>query len=136
MLENALRQVLPHFHWSLLVVSLAATLAVLSKAADLLVDEAVALSERSGLPKSIIGATIVSLGTTTPEVAVSVTAALKGIPGLALGNAVGSVICDAGLILGLVSVMCPLKLDRRVVDRQGWVQVGSALAIVAFSFPW
>ena len=135
-MEETLRQLLPHFHWTILAAALAAALAVLSKSADILVDEAVALSERSGLPKSIIGATIVSLGTTTPEVAVSVAAALKGSPGLALGNAIGSVICDAGLILGLVSVMCPLKLDRKIVNRQGWVQLAAAIAIVAASFPW
>lgn len=135
-MEDALRHALPHLHWTLLAAALAATLAVLGKSADLLVDEAVALSERSGLPKSIIGATIVSLGTTTPEAAVSVAAALKGSPGLALGNAVGSVICDAGLILGLVSVMSPLKIDRRIVNRQGWVQLATALAIIAATFPW
>ncbi|MCU0823599.1 MAG: sodium:calcium antiporter, partial [Leptospira sp.] len=49
----------------------------------------------------IVGATIVSLGTTLPEVSVSVLSALDGNPGIALGNAVGSIICDTGLILGI-----------------------------------
>jgi cation:H+ antiporter len=84
----------------------------------------------------IIGATIVSLGTTTPEAAVSVLAALQGNPGLALGNAVGSIICDTGLILGLASVLAPLRLNRRIVNRQGWVQLGAASALVLFCWPW
>jgi cation:H+ antiporter len=134
-MEEALRHVFTQFHWTVLACILFGSLAVLGKAADFLVDEVVALSERSGLPKSIIGATIVSLGTTTPEAAVSVFAAIKGSPGLALGNAVGSVICDTGLILGLISVICPLRLDRKIVNRQGWVQLGAALALVACSIP-
>jgi cation:H+ antiporter len=135
-MEEALRHLFSELHWTLLGLAILVTLAVLAKAADWLVEEAVALSERSGVPKSIIGATIVSLGTTTPEVAVSVLAALKGNPGLALGNAVGSVICDTGLILGVISVMAPLKLDRKIVNRQGWVQLGAAVALVVASFPW
>ncbi|MBI3666805.1 MAG: sodium:calcium antiporter, partial [Acidobacteria bacterium] len=135
-MEEALRHFYQQLHWSGLGLAILVSLTALAKAADWLVDEAVALSERSGLPKSIIGATIVSLGTTTPEVAVSVLAAIKGSPGLALGNAVGSIICDTGLILGLISIMAPLRLDRRIVNRQGWVQIGAALALVAASFPW
>ena len=67
-----------------------AALAVLVKGADILVDQAVSLSVRWGVPKMLIGATIVSIGTTLPEAAVSVLAAVQGVPGLALGNAVGS----------------------------------------------
>jgi len=123
-------------HWSLLGAVIAISLAALAKAADWLVDEAVALSEKSHVPKTIIGATIVSLGTTTPEAAVSVVAAVKGSPGLALGNAVGSIICDTGLILGLACVIAPLRLDRKIVNRQGWIQLGAAAAVVLVSFPW
>ena len=70
--------------------------------ADNLVEEAVNLSTRWGVPKVMIGATIVSLGTTMPEAAGSVLAAFKGSPDLALGNAVGSIICDTGLILNKI----------------------------------
>jgi cation:H+ antiporter len=108
----------------------------LGKAADWLVKEVVALSERSGVPKIVIGATIVSLGTTTPETAVSVLAALHGDPSLALGNAVGSIICDTGLILGLACVISPLPLPAKIINRQGWLQVGAGLLLVAACFPW
>ena len=112
------------------------SLMVLGKAADWLVDAAVSLSERSGVPKVVIGATVVSLGTTAPEAAVSVLAAIQGSPGLALGNAVGSIICDTGLILGVATLIAPLRLDRTIVNRQGWIQLGAGLALVIFSFPF
>lgn len=131
---------LEHFygglHWSLLGLVIAASLYAVGWAADWLVDEAVELSERSNIPKTVIGATIVSLGTTMPEAAVSVLAALQGSPGLALGNAVGSVICDTGLILGIAALISPLKLDRAVVNRQGWIQFGAGVALVLFAIPW
>ena len=85
-MEQALEHFFSGLHWSLLGIIIALSLLVLGKAADKLVDEAVALSERSGIPKIVIGATIVSLGTTTPEAAVSVFAAIQGSPGLAPGK--------------------------------------------------
>ncbi len=118
-------------HLVLLVGLIAVLLLALGKSADILVDEAVELAERAEIPKVIVGATIVSLGTTTPEAAISVLAALKGDPGLALGNAVGSVICDTGLILGIAAMMAPLPLDRKMVNRQGWIQLGSGILLVA-----
>jgi cation:H+ antiporter len=135
-MEDALEQFVANLHGGLLALLIVAALAVLAKAADWMVDGAVVLSERSGIPKVVIGATIVSLGTTSPEAAVSVVAALEGSPALALGNAVGSVICDTGLILGLACLVAPLKLDRRIVNRQGWIQIGSAFALIAACIPW
>ena len=120
----------------LLAVEIAVLLGILGKAADWLVGEAVVLSERSGMPKVIIGATIVSLGTTTPEAAVSVLAAINGDPDVALGNAVGSIICDTGLILGIACLINPLKLPRAIVNRQGWLQFGSGFLLVAACWPW
>ncbi|MGL4982020.1 MAG: calcium/sodium antiporter, partial [Treponemataceae bacterium] len=113
---------------------IAVTLAVLGKGADILVDQAVALSIRWGIPKMLIGATVVSLGTTLPEVTVSVMSALKGSPGLALGNAVGSVICDTGLILGLAAIIQPLPFKKAVVNTQGWIQFNAGLLLVFVSF--
>lgn len=135
-MEELLHNLISNLHGGLLAFVIVASLAVLGKAADRLVDEAVTLSERSGIPTVIIGATIVSLGTTAPEAAVSVLAALQGSPGLALGNAVGSIICDTGLILGLACILNPLPLDREIVNRQGWIQIGAAVALVMGCFPW
>ena len=119
-----------------LLLIIVVTLYTLGKGADWLVDEAVALSTRWGLGKAVIGATIVSVGTTTPEAAVSVLSALQGKPGLALGNAVGSIICDTGLILGLASLIAPLPLNRQLASRLSNVQVGAGILMVAACFPW
>ena len=124
--------------WSsvLLAVYVIGGIAVLGFAADKLVSEAVVLSERSGMPKVVIGATVVSLGTTAPEVAVSVMATLSGKPGIAMSNAVGSIICDTGLVLGVACLICPLRLPRGIVNRQGWVQFGAGMLLVLASWPW
>jgi cation:H+ antiporter len=135
-MEQALEHFFAGLHWGWLGLVIAASLLVLGKSADWLVDEAVALSERSGIPKVVIGATVVSLGTTMPEAAVSVFAAMQGSPGLALGNAVGSIICDTGLILGLACVIAPLRLNRTIVNRQGWIQFFAGLVLVLACFPF
>ena len=115
---------------AILVVSLIS----LGKGADLLVDEAVILANKWKIPKMIIGATIVSLGTTLPEVTVSVMSAVRGFPALAMGNAVGSIICDTGLILGIAAIINPLPFDRKVINRQSWIQVTMVILLVLTSF--
>jgi len=110
------------------------SLGALGKGADLMVEGAAGMAYRFGLPKVIVGATIISLGTTSPEFAVSVMAAWSGEPGLALGNAVGSIIADTGLIFGIGCFMTVLPADRTVLTRQGWIQFGAAalLAIIVY----
>jgi len=100
-----------------------------------LVEEAVTLSLRWRLSRAVIGATVVSLGTTLPEAAVSVFAALRGDATIALGNAVGSIICDTGLILGLAALISPLPIDRKIVNRQGWIQLAAGVLLVVCCLP-
>ncbi len=118
-----------------LLFVIAISLFILSKGADILVDEAVSLSIRSGIPKMIIGATIVSLGTTLPEATVSVVAAMNGNPDLALGNAIGSIITDTGLILGLAAIIGTLTIDKQIVKRQGVIQIAAVLLLTLVSLP-
>jgi cation:H+ antiporter len=120
--------------WGLLLWC-AASMAVLIKGADWLVDGASGLAFKLGISKVIIGATVISLGTTSPECAVSVMAAWTGEPGLALGNAIGSIIADTGLIFGLGCMFVVLPADRYVLSRQGWVQFGAAvlLAVICYA---
>uniref|UniRef100_UPI0036F2A777 sodium:calcium antiporter n=1 Tax=Polystyrenella longa TaxID=2528007 RepID=UPI0036F2A777 len=122
--------------WYYLVPSILGLLLLLGLAADTLVNEAVVLSERAQIPKIVIGATVVSLGTTMPETAVSVLAAIEGNPDMALGNAVGSIICDTGLILGIACLITPLPLPKRIVNRQGWLQLLAGLLLVLVCWPW
>ena len=114
-----------------LLVMVGVSLAILSKSADALVEAATDLALRIGLPKVIIGATILSLGTTAPECAVSVMGAVDGDGGLALGNAVGSVIFDTAVIFGGLCLVTQLPADRFILSRQGWVQFGSAALLAA-----
>lgn len=118
----------------ILIAIVAASLYLLGKGADILVDEAVVLSTRWGIPKMVIGATIVSLGTTVPEVTVSVMSALKGSAGMAMGNAIGSVICDTGLILGVSALIKPLPFNKKDINFQGWIQLAAGVLIVIVSF--
>ena len=135
-MEQWLEHLAAQLHWAPLFLLIAVMLYALGKGADILIDEAVSLSSRWGVPKVLIGATIVSLGTTTPEAAVSVLAAIQGSAELALGNAVGSIICDTGLILGLAALISPLPLDRAIVNRQGWIQLGVGALLVAACLPF
>lgn len=88
-------------------------LAALVRGGDWFVDGAVAMATRFRLPETLIGATVVSIGTTLPEVMVSVTSAASGHGELAYGNAVGSVLCNAALIAGLSITVCPGESQRR-----------------------
>jgi cation:H+ antiporter len=108
-------------------------IALLSKGADWMIDGVVDLAERTGMPKIVIGATVVSLGTTLPEAFVSVMAAYMGNPGLALGNGVGSIIADTGLIFGLTCVLATVPVNRFILNRTGWVQVGAATLLVSIA---
>ncbi len=76
---------------------------------DRLVDAAVAIAKKLGIPQIVVGATIVSLGTTLPEVLVSTTAAFDGSAAIAAGNAFGSIICNTALIAGLTQTIRPAK---------------------------
>ena len=76
---------------------------------DRLVDAAVAIAKKLGIPQIVVGATIVSLGTTLPEILVSATAAFNGSAAIAAGNAFGSIICNTALIAGLTQTIRPTK---------------------------
>lgn len=131
--ETALQTAVAGFSTSLLLIVIALCLAVLVKGADWMIDGAVHLAARTGLSRIVIGATIISLGTTTPEAVVSVMAAWMGNPGLALGNGVGSIIADTGLIFGMTCIFCSVPINRFILNRTGWVQVGAATLLVVIS---
>jgi len=131
--EALLHDLVQGFPTIILVVGIGICILVLSKGADWMVDGVVHLARRTGLPRIVIGATIVSLGTTMPEAVVSVMAAWMGNPGLALGNGVGSIIADTGLIFGLICVLTRVPVNRFILNRTGWVQVGAATLLVTIS---
>lgn len=85
---------------------------MLTKGADWFVDGSSALAFRLGIPQLVIGLTIVAMGTSAPEAAVSITSALKGNEGITVGNVVGSNIMNILLILGVASVIVPLAVQK------------------------
>lgn len=131
--EARLHDLVAGFPIIVLVIVIIVCIVLLSKGADWMIDGVVQLARRTGLPRIVIGATIISLGTTTPEAVVSVMAAWMGNPGLALGNGVGSIIADTGLIFGLTCVLTAVPVNRFILNRTGWVQVGSATLLVIIS---
>ncbi len=135
-MDELLIQQLNGFSTLVLFIILCITLYTLSKGADVLVDEAVSLSLHWGVPKMIIGATIVSLGTTLPEATVSVLAAINGNPDLALGNAIGSIIVDTGLIIGLAALIGKLPVEEEIIAKQGKIQFLAVTLLAFVSLPF
>jgi len=101
----------------------------LFKCADIFVGSASSIAELLGIPKIIIGIILVSLATTSPEFAVSIIAAYRGQPEIALGNALGSVICDDGLALALAAILAPtfILIDRDVLRTAGAFLISVAI---------
>jgi cation:H+ antiporter len=116
--------------WAVIVVAFV----VLAKCADLFVDAAVGVANKLQVPKLVIGIVLVSLATTAPELSVSLMSALRGHPEMALGNAIGSVICDDGLALALAGVISatPILIMPNVLKFSGLFLV--FLEVLVFIF--
>ena len=107
-------------------------LVLIVKGGDVFVDAATWIAEATGIPKFIIGATVVSFATTLPELLVSSIAAAKGQNDMAIGNAVGSVTANIGLI---ISVLCmPAVIKRSSVAIKGSLMILAVAALFAFSY--
>ena len=108
---------------------LLAGLALLVKGGDLFVAAAVRISGFLRLPRVVIGSTIVSLATTMPEMVVSVVAGARGSSGLAVGNALGSCVCNIGLILGLTAILKRVDVHPRALRTALLTMGGLGLAL-------
>lgn len=91
---------------------------VLIWSADLFVAGAASIAENMGMSPIIIGLTIVSLGTSAPEILVSLTAALSGAGDLAIGNAIGSNIANIGLVLGITLLVVPMMVHKSCMKKE------------------
>ncbi len=91
---------------------------LLVKGADFFVDGASSIAARYGIPQLVIGLTIVAMGTSFPEAAVSITAALKGSAGITIGNVIGSNILNVAIILGLASIIVPIRIKKSTIKRE------------------
>jgi cation:H+ antiporter len=109
---------------------LAAGLAVIIKGGDLFVSASVRAAEFLRLPRVVIGSTLVSLATTSPEMGVSVMAGFRGEPELALGNAIGSCLCNTAIVLGVVAALKQIEVHPSALRVPLGVMLG--LAVVLF----
>jgi cation:H+ antiporter len=115
------------------IVLLLAGLAILIFGAELLVRGASALAASVGISPLVVGLTVVAFGTSSPELAVSVLSAWNGQPGIALGNVVGSNICNVLLILGLSATVAPLVVARQIVRLEVPIMIGISLLLLCFA---
>lgn len=105
--------------------------ALLYLGGDLLVRNASRLAESLGVTPLVIGLTVVAFGTSSPELAATLTSAFRGAPELVLGNVIGSNIANVGLILGLTALFYPLQGGRGLVARE----LPLMLLVLALTFP-
>ncbi len=99
-------------------IQLVAGFLLLVWGADRLVAGASAFARNMGVSPMIIGLTIIGFGTSAPELVVSAVATLRGNPGLAVGNAIGSNIANMGLVLGATALIYPLRMESTVLKRE------------------
>ncbi len=109
---------------------------ILTKCADWFVDGAVGIAEHFAVPKMLIGIVLVSLSTTAPELAVSINSAIQGFPEIALGNAIGSVIVDDTVAIGLAALVAasPILVDRHLLLSTGIFLVVVDLGLYAMAW--
>lgn len=115
-------------------IFLAIGLAVIVIGAMLLTDGAVALAERLGMPEFIVGLTVVAVGTSMPELTVSVLSAAEGSGAMSIGNVTGSNLFNTLVILGVCAVIRPLVFTRENIRRDIPICIGASLALAAVIF--
>lgn len=105
---------------------------IVLKGADFLTDGAVSLAQRAGIPEMVIGLTVVALGTSMPELFVSLTSAIQGTTDLAVANVVGSNIFNVLLIAGAAAAVAPMTISKGTVRRDIPVAVVASLILLLF----
>lgn len=104
--------------------------AMLVKGADHFVDGAASIAAKFKIPQLIIGLTVVAMGTSAPEAAVSISAAFKGSADITIGNILGSNILNILIILGLSALICSLPVSKSVVNVNLPIVIGSSILLL------
>lgn len=119
------------------IVRLIGGLALILYGANWLTDGASAIARRLGVSDLVVGLTIVALGTSTPELVISVLAAVGGNAPMAVGNVVGSNIFNVLAIIGIVAIVRPIPICRSVMGEQlPWVLLTAAIVVATGFSPW
>ena len=116
----------------LIYIQLVGGLVILLLGGDFLVRGAVALARKLDVSPLVIGLTVVAFGTSAPELIVSVEAALDGVPGIAIGNVVGSNIANVLLVLGAPAIVVPIVCQAPSLNRDIVVMICASLLFIAF----
>lgn len=106
----------------------------LVKGADFFVASASSIAKKFKISALVIGLTVVSFGTSAPELAVSLTSSIKGESGLALGNVVGSNIANVALVLGLSALISPIAIKKSLCKREFPFLLATTVLLMIFSF--
>ena len=120
--------------WGRIVLWLAIGLVLLPLGANLLVGGATQIARAIGISETVIGLTLVAVGTSLPELAASVASALKGRADMALGNVVGSNIFNILGILGITALIAPLPIPPEMLRLDLWVMLAAAILLAPFLF--
>lgn len=115
------------------VISFVVGIVLVILGADWLTKGASALARRFNMSELLIGLTIVAIGTSLPELVISTGSALKGSPGLALGNVIGSNIFNGMFILGITALLCPIKFDAKMLTREIPFNLLASIALILVS---
>ena len=107
---------------------------LLIKGADIFVDGAASIAKKIGIPPVIVGLTIVSIGTSAPELAVSIISAFKGSNDIAIGNVVGSNIFNTLMVLGVTSAVMPLMIIKDKIKTDFLVNIGVTIVLFLLTF--
>jgi cation:H+ antiporter len=119
--------------WLLLLLGMC----LLLTGGKLLVDGAVSIASRLGVSSLLVGLTIVSWGTSAPELALNSLSAMRGETGLVFGSLLGANIANLGLILGIAALMRPLPVSSAIIRREIPLLIGFTLAVtIACAIPW
>lgn len=124
----------PNMSWWKILLYLALGLVGLPLGADLLVDSSVEIATLFGVSDTVIGLTLVALGTSLPELATTVMAALRRQADVALGNVIGSNMFNLLAIIGVASLIAPIPVDPEFLRFDLWVMLGASLLIFPLVF--
>ncbi len=102
--------------------------------ADLLVENSVIIARTFGVSETVIGLTLVAIGTSLPELATTVMAALRRHADVALGNVIGSNMFNLLAIIGIASLVGPIPVDEDILEFDLWVMLGASLLLIPFVF--
>ena len=124
----------PDMPWWKIVMFLVLGLIGLPLGADILVDSATVIARTFGISETVIGLTLVAVGTSMPELATTVMAAIHRQADVALGNVIGSNLFNLLAIIGVAALVAPIPVDSQFLTYDLWVMLAASLLLIPFVF--